>query len=138
MSYIITTTGYTVSRIIPYLIDPKLAPFGIFGLILGIVYMFCFVMKKYRKQWWLRRIYPEGQEEDPSIWICMAEVTAFASSLRLELFLQDPHCKFEELPILNSRKIRHESATTYAPTIPTPVVSTITRGQDRQLSTVPL
>lgn len=42
MSHIITTAGYTVFRVILYLIDPKLAPFSTFGFIFGMVCMFCF------------------------------------------------------------------------------------------------
>ena len=95
-------------------------------------------MKNYRKQCWLRRIFPEDKRKIGvfgSVWL---RWLLWHRCSGCGYFFHHLHCKFDEPPTLNSGKEKHESATTYAPKTPTPVVSTTTRGQDRQLSTVPL
>ena len=86
VTYIVTIAAYICFCAIPYILDHRVAPFGLFGFILGIVCEYCFaffVIKNYQRQVWLRQNKPELQDECHGFWSYVARTAAYASPLSL-------------------------------------------------------
>jgi hypothetical protein len=83
MSYIITTTSFSVFGIFSYILKDSPAPFGLVDFILGVACLSCFtyfVRRNCAKQLWLRKNYPKAPDRNHGFWNRIASIAVLAFS----------------------------------------------------------